>query len=285
MSVGSDDMVKMGFKAIVVSIFVLFVSATHAVADEQVQSGELVFGVLPQGMNYTMQKQWQLLIEQVSVESGHKIRFEAADDLEDFERKLSRGAYDFVLLNAQMYTQAHDTAGYQAFAKESGHTDKGVIVVHRDSSIKTLADLKNQTLAMSDPRHFTSTVLTKAHLNNSGIKVNEEYVESDSSVYRAVVHGDSVAGAGEINTLNNINPNAHSKLRVIWSSKQYSSNAFAAHPRVNPEQLDHVQQALLSLNSDAKGKRLLSKVKFKGIAEASDQEWDDIRALKQQLAN
>lgn len=278
-------MVKMGFKAIVVSIFVLFVSATHAVADEQVQSGELVFGVLPQGMNYTMQKQWQLLIEQVSVESGHKIRFEAADDLEDFERKLSRGAYDFVLLNAQMYTQAHDTAGYQAFAKESGHTDKGVIVVHRDSSIKTLADLKNQTLAMSDPRHFTSTVLTKAHLNNSGIKVNEEYVESDSSVYRAVVHGDSVAGAGEINTLNNINPNAHSKLRVIWSSKQYSSNAFAAHPRVNPEQLDHVQQALLSLNSDAKGKRLLSKVKFKGIAEASDQEWDDIRALKQQLAN
>lgn len=285
MSVGSDDMVKIGFKAIVVSIFVLFVSATHAVADEQVQSGELVFGVLPEGMSYTMQKQWQLLIEQVSVESGHKIRFEAADDLEDFERKLSRGAYDFVLLNAQMYTQAHDTAGYQAFAKESGHTDKGVIVVHRDSSIKTLADLKNQTLAMSDPRHFTSTVLTKAHLNNSGIKVNEEYVESDSSVYRAVVHGDSVAGAGEINTLNNINPNAHSKLRVIWSSKQYSSNAFAAHPRVNPEQLDHVQQALLSLNSDAKGKRLLSKVKFKGIAEASDQEWDDIRALKQQLAN
>jgi len=278
-------MVKMGLKALVVSFFVLFVSATHAVADEQAQTGELVFGVLPQGMSYTMEKQWQLLIEQVSVESGHKIRFEAADDLEDFERKLSRGAYDFVLVNAQMYTQAHDKVGYKAFAKESGHTDKGVIVVHRDSSIKTLADLKNQTLAMSDPRHFTSTVLTKAHLNNSGIKVNEEYVESDSSVYRAVVHGDIVAGAGEINTLNNINPNAHSKLRVIWSSKQYSSNAFAAHPRVKPEQLEHIQQALLNLNTDAKGKRLLSKVKFKGIAEAADQEWDDIRALKQHLAN
>jgi phosphonate transport system substrate-binding protein len=278
-------MVKMGLKALVVSFFVLFISATHAVADEQAQTGELVFGVLPQGMSYTMEKQWQLLIEQVSVESGHKIRYEAADDLEDFERKLSRGAYDFVLVNAQMYTQAHEKVGYQAFAKESGHTDKGVIVVHRDSSIKTLADLKNQTLAMSDPRHFTSTVLTKAHLSNSGIKVNEEYVESDSSVYRAVVLGDIVAGAGEINTLNNINPNAHSKLRVIWSSKQYSSNAFAAHPRVKPEQLEHVQQALLSLNTDAKGKRLLSKVKFKGIAEAADQEWDDIRALKQHLAN
>ncbi len=277
-------MVKTGLKALIVSFFLLFVAATQSFADEQAHSGELVFGVLPQSMSYAMKKQWQLLIEQVSVESGHKIRFEAADDLEDFERKLSRGAYDFVLLNAQMYTQAHDKTGYEAFAKESGHTDKGVIVVHRDSPIKTLADLKNQSLAMSDPRHFTSTVLTKAHLDDAGIKVNEEYVESDTSVYRAVVHGDIPAGAGEINTLNNINPNAHSKLRIIWSSKQYSSNAFAAHPRVKPEQLKRVQQALLELNTDAKGKRLLSKVKFKGIAEASDQEWDDIRTLKQQLA-
>jgi phosphonate transport system substrate-binding protein len=278
-------MVKTGLKILATGLLVTFMSATQTFADEQSRSDELVFGVLPQGMSYTMQAQWKLLIEQVSVESGHTIRFEAAEDPEDFERKLKHGAYDFVLLNAQMYTEAHDEVGYEAFAKESGHTDKGVIVVHRDSQIKTLADLKNQSLALSDPRHFTSTVLTKAHLNNAGIKVNEEYVESDSSVYRAVVHGDIVAGAGEINTLNNINPNAHSQLRVIWSSKQYSSNAFAAHPRVKSEQLANVQQALLNLNNDSKGKRLLSKVKFKGIAEASDQEWNDIRALKQQLAN
>jgi len=278
-------MVKTGLKVIAAGLLASSMLATQSFADTEADTDALVFGVLPEGMNYTMQAQWKLLIEQVSVESGHKIRFEPAEDLEDFQLKLSRGAYDFALLNAQMYTQAHEAAGYQAFAKESGHTDKGVIVVRRDSPIQTLADLEHQSLAMSDPRHFTSTVLTKAQLNSKGIQVNEEYVETDSSVYRAVVHGDAIAGAGEINTLNNINPNAHSKLRIIWSSKQYSSNAFAVHPRVKPEQLQHIQQALLELNSDAKGKRLLSKVKFKGIAQASDDEWDDIRALKQQLAN
>ncbi|WP_455207688.1 phosphate/phosphite/phosphonate ABC transporter substrate-binding protein [Kaarinaea lacus] len=278
-------MARAGLKELLVTSFALLLSATQVFADVRSNSAELVFGVLPQGMNNTIEAQWKLLIEQVSVESGHKIRFEAAENLEDFERKLSRGAYDFVLLNAHMYTQAHEAIGYQAFAKEAGHTDKGVIVVHRDSPVKTLADLKSQTLALSDPRRFTSTVLTRAYLNNEGIEVNEEYVESDNSVYRAVLDGDSVAGAGEINTLNSINPNAHSKLRVLWSSKQYSSNAFAAHPRVKPEQLEHVQQALMSLNYDAKGKRLLSKVKFKGIDKAADQEWDDIRALKEQLAN
>ena len=225
-----------------------------------------------------------MLVEQVSLDSGQRIRFDAAENAEDFERKLSRVAYDFVLLNAHLYTQVHDAIGYEAFAKEDGQKDKGVIVVHRDSAIKTLADLNSQTMALSDPRRYTSTVLTRASLTRNGIAVNEEFVESDKSVYRAVVHGDVAAGAGEINSLNGINPNAHSKLRVIWSSKQYSSNAFAAHPRVKQEQLARVQQALLSLNNDAKGKRLLSKVKFKGIAEANDQEWDDVRALKQHLS-
>jgi phosphonate transport system substrate-binding protein len=278
-------MVKTGLEKLAVTLLIVFVSATQAFAATSSHSHELVFGVPPQSANSTDDAQWKLLVEQVSVESGHSIRYEPAKNLEDFERKLSRGAYDFVLLNAHMYTKAHDAAGYQAFAKEAGQTDKGVIVVHRDSPVKTLADLNHKSLALTDPNRYTATVLTKAHLSNAGIEVKEEYVESDNSAYRAVVLGQSVAGAGEISTLNSINPNAHSKLRVIWSSKQYSSHAFAAHPRVKPEQLAKVQKALLNLNNDTKGKGLLSKVNFKGIAQASDREWDDIRALKQQLAN
>jgi len=277
-------MVKAAFKTFVVALSLLLISISYSVADSKSKPAELVFGVLSTGKNSYTTSQWKLLVEQVSLNSGQKIRFEAAKNAEDFERKLSRGSYDFVVLNAHMYTQVHDAIGYEAFAKEQGQKDKGVIVVHRDSSIKTLADLNSQTLALSDPRRFASTVLTRAHLNRKGIAVNEEFVESDKSVYRAVARGKIAAGAGEINSLNGINPNAHAKLRVIWSSKQYSSNAFAAHPRVKPAQLARVQQALLSLSNDDKGKRLLSNIKFKGIAEAADQEWDDIRALKRHLS-
>ena len=277
-------MVKATLKKAIVALSLLLISISASIADIKSASTELVFGFLSTGKNSYTTAQWKMLVEQVSLNSGQKIRFEAAINAEDFERKLSRGAYDFVLLNAHMYTQVHDAIGYEAFAKEQGQKDKGVIVVHRDSSIKTLADLDSQTLALSDPRRFTSTVLTRASLNRKGIAVNEEFVESDKSVYRAVVHGDVVAGAGEMNSLNGINPNAHAKLRVIWSSKQYSSNALAAHPRVKSDQLARVKQAFLGLGDDAKGKRLLSNVKFKGIAEASDQEWDDVRTLKRQLS-
>lgn len=269
---------------LVLGLSLLLISMVHTFASETRNSSALVFGVYPQDNASYYNQYWKSLVDQVSSISGQNIRFEMATDPDEFEQKLSRGAYDFVLLNSHLYTQAHDAIGYQAFAKEKGHKDKGVIVVHRDSNIRTLADLRSQTLGLSDPRRFTSTVLTRAHLNQQGIPVDVEFVESDKSVYRAVVHGDVAAGAGEVNTLNDINPNAHSKLRVIWSSKQYSSNAFAAHPRVKPEQLARVKDALISLERDLKGKRLLGYVKFKGIAAASDDEWNDVRALKRHLS-
>ncbi|MGD8569189.1 MAG: phosphate/phosphite/phosphonate ABC transporter substrate-binding protein [Gammaproteobacteria bacterium] len=253
---------------------------TQADTDANKPANELVFGVLPHGNNAYIQDYWKQLVDQVSLNSGQRIRLETAANIDEFEHKLSRGAYDFVLLNANMYTEAHDTVGYNAFAKEANQKDRGVIVVKRDSNIQSLADLKSQSLALSDPRRFNSTVLTRAQLHQQGIQVNEEYLASDKSVYRAVVHGDSVAGAGEIRTFNGINPAAHSKLRVIWSSKQYSSNAFAAHPRVSQEDVALFREALLRLNQDVKGKRLLSSIKFKGIAVASDDEWNDIRDLK-----
>ena len=277
-------MVKATLKTLFVALSFLFITISYSVADIKSNSNELVFGLLSTDKNAYTAAQWKMLVDQLSLDSGQRIRLETAMNAEDFERKLSRGAYDIILVNAHMYTQVHDAIGYEAFAKEQNQTDKGVIVVRRDSSIKSLADLKSQTMALSDPRRYTSTVLTRATLNRNGIDVNEEFVESDKSVYRAVVHGQVAAGAGEINTLNGINPNAHSKLRVIWSSKQYSSNAFAAHPRVNPEQVARVQKALLGMNKDAKGKRLLGNVKFKGITEANDQEWDDVRELKQFLS-
>lgn len=247
-------------------------------------NGPLVFGIYSEGKPNYYDAYWESLVEKISMESGQNIRFESADSAEEFEQKLSDGSYDFVLLNAHLYTEAHDNIGYQAFAKEKDQKDKGVIVVHQDSDIHSLAQLKSKSVAMSDPNRFTSTVFSQVQLQQQGIPVNLDYVDNDRSVYHAVVHKDAVAGAGELKSLNGINPSAHSKLRVIWSSKQYSSNAFAAHPRVPEDKVARVKQALMDLNLDSKGKRLLMNLKFKGIDSASDKEWNDVRELKRHLS-
>ena len=104
---------------LVLGISLLLISATHTFANETRASTAMVFGVYPQE-NASYSQYWKSLVEQVSLNSGQNIRFEMAADTEEFEQKLSSGAYDFVLLNAHMYTQAHDAIGYKAFAKEKG---------------------------------------------------------------------------------------------------------------------------------------------------------------------
>jgi len=245
----------------------------------------LKFGVYPEMNGEYYSEHWKSIIEYISLYSGQKIKFETANSLEEFEENVRHGEYDFVLLNANKYTEAHDTVGYTAFAKEKDRMDKGVIVVQQDSKIKTIDDLKSHTLAFSDPSHFTSTVLTQSQFNERQIPVKVEYLESDKSVYHGVEQGDYAAGGGKLATFNDINPSVHAKLRVIWTSKQYSANAFAAHPRVSALLLTKVRQALIGMSSDVNGLRLLANVKLKGVDKASDEEWNDIRSLKRLLAH
>lgn len=283
-TVRSGDMKISGSMTKTVSALLFTVIFLTPFAVSSAQNDTLVFGVYSEGKPAYYKAYWENLIEKISMESGQAIRCVSVDSPEEFDEQLSKGEFDFVLLNAHLYTQANEANGYKAFAKEKGHKDKGVVVVRQDSNIHSLADLKSKSIAMSDPKWYTSTVYTQAQLNKQGIAVNTNYVDNDRSVYHAVVHKDAVAGAGEMNSLNGINPNAHAKLRVIWSSKQYSSNAFAAHPRVSEDKVARVKEALLKLNSDAQGKRLLTNLKFKGIDSASDNEWNDVRELKRYLS-
>ena len=267
----------------VISLSLFIISITSPVVRAAESSSYLKFGVYPEFNSEYYVEHWKSIIEYISEYTGQKIQLEVADSLEEFEDNVSRGEYDFVFLNANKYTDVHNTVGYSAFAKEKDRMDTGVIVVQQDSNIKTLDDLKSQTLAFSDPNHFSSTVLTQSHLNEQRIPIKVEYVESDKSVYRGVEQGDYMAGGGKLTTFNDVNPSVHARLRVIWTSKQYSSNAFAVHPRVNALELTKVQQALVGMNSNLNGLRLLANVKLKGIAKANDEEWNDIRALKHLL--
>jgi len=272
------------FKTLIVvaaALFLLIGLSTKSIAHNlYFGSTPIVFGVAPQGEIHNLHAKWQPLIESISKTSRLAIRFETASSMEDFEKRLSKGAYDIVYLNAYQYIKYHIYVGYLALVKPMHQKSTGVIVVRKDSNLHSLQALKSQTLALPDEHSFSGTMLTKHLLKQEGITVIPEYMDSDRSSFRAVASGELPAGAGELQQLNYINPIAHEKLRVVWQSKQYSSNVIAAHPRIHKEALQRIRDALISLNNDYDGMQHLSNISFKGIAVAHDNEWDDVRALR-----
>ena len=215
----------------------------------------------------------------MSARSGIKLRLIIPASFKQFEQQLARGNYDFVYLNPYQYTTYHKSQGYLAFAKEKNKKVKGIIVVRRDSPYKSLVDLKDQRVGFPKEDVFGASLLSRATLQQKNITVKTDFVDTSTSVYKAVYKGKLPAGAGVMETYDELNPAVNNKLRILWTTKQYTPNAFAAHPRVTKSTLDKIKHTLFVMQDDPHGLTVLNASNIRGIEAAQDKDWDDIRAL------
>lgn len=243
-----------------------------------------VFGVVPQQSASKLARLWRPILNHLETKTGIQFVFATAKTIPIFEQRLAKGDYDLAYMNPYHYTVFHESPGYEAIAKQKNKRIKGIVVVRRDSDLNDLAELSGQTLAFPAPAAFAASVLPRAHFKKMNIAVTPKYVSSHDSVYLSVVNGVYPAGGGVMRTFKNMDFNIQEKLRVLWETETFTPHAIAIHPRVKRHQ-DRLQAALLSLNETEQSQALLKALNFKGMAAASNQDWDDVRALGIPLLN
>ncbi|MFV0594466.1 phosphate/phosphite/phosphonate ABC transporter substrate-binding protein [Shewanella sp.] len=240
----------------------------------------LIFGVVPQQPAIQLAKLWPPILAALSENANYQLQFATAPDIPTFEQRLKDGQYDIAYMNPYHYVVFHDHPGYQALAREKDKKLKGLLVVRRDSPIKSLAQLEGQTLAFPAPAAFAASVLPRAHLQQDNINVKVKYVGSHDSVYLAVIQGLVEAGGGVQRTFNNLSEAQKQQLTVLWQTPTYTPHAIATHPRVSTAQRQMLLERLMALSTTAQGKALLESVDFSAFTAAEDQDWDDVRSLK-----
>ncbi|HYN78683.1 MAG TPA: phosphate/phosphite/phosphonate ABC transporter substrate-binding protein, partial [Lamprocystis sp. (in: g-proteobacteria)] len=224
-------------------------------------------------------QRWVPILDEVGRRAGVRIGFRTAPEIPAFEARLAEGQYDLAYMNPYHYTVYHQSPGYLAFAKERGMRLRGILVVRRDSPITTIADLRGQTVAFPAPAAFAASILPQAALRRAGVSAQPHFVRSHESVYLAVAKGLYPAGGGIERTFENTAPETRDQLRVLWQTDAFTPHAFAAHPRVDPQLVRRIRDAMVALADSPLGKALLAAIEFKGIDPASDPDWDDVRAL------
>ncbi len=239
----------------------------------------LSFGIVPQQTASKLAEDWGPLLAEISKRSGVTLVFRTAPNIPGFEERLGKGGYDLAYMNPYHYVVFHAASGYRAFAKEQERKIKGILVVRRDSPYRKPADLAGKTVVFPAPAAFAASILPQAEFGRLKIPIEAKFIASHDSVYRAVASGLHEAGGGIQRTLESSPPEIRDALRVLAETPAYTPHAFAAHARVAPEVLAKVLAAMQSLSADEVGRRLLLPLAFKGIAAASDKEWNDIRAL------
>jgi phosphonate transport system substrate-binding protein len=237
------------------------------------------FGVVPQQAPALLAETWAPALAALSHRSGVELRFATAPDVPTFERRLAAGEYDLAYMNPYHFVVFNERPGYRALARAQGERIQGLMVVHRDSPVRTLQELAGSTLAFPTPAAFAASLLVQSELRRRNIPFTAQIVKSHNSVYRDVALGLYPGGGGVPRTFDLIDDDVRKELRVLWTSSSYTTHAIATHPALDPAVTDKIWQAMAKMPADAGESESLKRIGFRGFERANDADWDDIRRL------
>lgn len=240
----------------------------------------LTFAVVPQQSATQLAEAWTPVLAWLSQTSGLRLQFVTAPDVPSFEQRLSASEYDLAYMNPYHYTVFSAHPGYRAVSRAKGERIKGVVVVQKDSPIKSLSDLSGKTLAFPTPAAFAASLLVQAELRGRGIVFTPKIVNSHNSVYRSVAKGIFPAGGGIPRTLELLDDNVRNDLRVLWETREFTTHAIASRPGLDAAVLARLWRAMRDMGLDPRGQELLKGIGFTGFEQARDEDWNDVRSLK-----
>lgn len=215
-----------------------------------------------------------------------KLKLIASRDYAAFEQKLYKGEFDFALPNPYQTLQSLKY-GYQVFGKMGD--DKfftGIILLRKDSSIRTFEDLKGKTIAYPSETALAACMMPQYYLYEHGININKDvtniFVGSQESSILSVLTGSSQAAATwpiPWQGFQKNYPDKASQLFVKWQTAPMINNGLICKAGI-PDNLVHkLSMVMCSLQNTKEGKQLLESIGISRFETADDKTYLRIRAF------
>jgi phosphonate transport system substrate-binding protein len=193
---------------------------------------------------------------------------------------MASGDIDFSRLGPVSYVTAKQkNPALILLAAEAQEGDKefpAVMVVPKDSPIRTVADLRGKRFAFGDPLSTSGRYLPQAELVKAGITAKGlaefEYLGRHDKVVFAVASGRFDAGATNINTFRKYADSKNLRELVRYPSP---THAWVARNKLAPALVNALRKALLEMTDP----RLQELIDRNGFLPATDADYDGLRRV------
>lgn len=248
---------------------------------------EYIFGVHPQRNPKKLRAIFGPVVNYLNKQDpGVHFVFEASRNFAVFDQKVAERQFDFVLPNPYGTIKGIDS-GYTVFGKMGNDNDlRGLIIVRRDSTIATVADLKGKTLAFPAPTAFGATIMPKYFLHSQGLNVSKDfqssYVGSMESSLMNVYQRNVAAGTAYPPAWRSFikdQPEAASKLKIMWETPPLPDNSLMARNDMPPALVARVTQALLHMHENPEGRAILASMDLSMFKPATNADYDIVRSF------
>ncbi|MBJ6727398.1 phosphate/phosphite/phosphonate ABC transporter substrate-binding protein [Geomesophilobacter sediminis] len=242
------------------------------IAPPALAASSYTIGIVPQYEQRKLYAIWKPIVDELERRTGLSFRLVTTLQIQDFDREISRGSFDFIYVNPYYIVQTRKTQGYLPLVCDKTQIH-GVLVVKKEGPVRSVRELNGKTVALPSPNAIGASLMMRADLDQMQVAITPLYVKTHSSVYLHVVKGMAAAGGGIDKTLAEQPPAVRDALRVIHRTRPIPSHPVAVHPRVPKRDAEIVRQALIAMGSDPKGKELLAKVPFLQIGPTTQREY------------
>lgn len=238
----------------------------------------LTVGIIPAFSTERLVATFEPLVDYLAEASGIPMRMETAPDIEEFaHRTVSERRYDLLLTAPHLYVDAAQRAGYRLLARVDEDAMRVLVVVPRDSAVRSLAELRSKRVASTDPMALTS-VQGIAVLKDAGLDPDRDVTlvvtpNMDAGLQALLRdHADAVFLA-ETFFGERLAPDVRAQLRTVGTSKALPHMPVSAASWVDAAQAERVAGALMQLHESREGTMVLRKLGWRGFVRAQPQDY------------
>lgn len=209
------------------------------------------------------------------------VQIEPVADYPSLRRGLAAKQYDLAMVHpAHLSITAMKDSGYQLLAVTKGYQQYTAnFLVKPDTPMKTLADLRGNSLGLPDEDSITSWMVRatlRDAMGGDAQQVKYVYTRYQDAVPFFVDNNLTKMGATAAGGV--IKAWQAKGGKILAKSRPVPIKHLIASPRLSPEQMEVVRHYLLSLDMTDDGKKKLEVIKYQGFASYSQEEMMSIGA-------
>ncbi|MFP4687638.1 MAG: phosphate/phosphite/phosphonate ABC transporter substrate-binding protein [bacterium] len=246
----------------------------------------------------TSEKYDQLLPLRNYLENELDINFEIkfAEDYETVIDRVKDGEYDFITFGPLSYVLAADQGLVDASLKplrHGGDSYKSLIIVHEDSDINKIDDLRNKSFGFVDRRSTSGHLFPRAFLQKKGIDVESElqysFLGNHNNVVINVWLQEYDAGAiyDDAREHSDNSDMVLKQTRILAETPAIPNEPWAfsrEFKREHPELVENIIAIMKKLHREgARGKKILDRQNIDGFTAAADTDYQVIREYQEYL--
>lgn len=252
-----------------------------AFAEQKANKKEIVFGVLPIVSTQKLIARFSPMASYLSEQTGHPVKLVTAPSFASFKQRTELGTqYDLLFTAPHFYYMAQRKAGYKVIVRVAAPNMKAIIVVPKESNIKTLSDLKGKKLSTTAPVAL-ATLMIKAHLTKAGINSAKDlslvHTPSHNASLISAYKGITDAGSMMLPPFKRAKKEIKDSVRVLSTTEGVPHMPIAVSKTLDKSLASKIQTALVQLKSNKKGRALLKHLKWPGFVAVKPNEYDKLK--------